>query len=83
MRAKHLRRVSTKNINFKTSDALKSHTERSLKKHKEMDGRLTTFLNDCMRQFTIQMRSPDTIPVYPLEFVTKKNEPVGEGEKRK
>lgn len=83
MRRKQAGRVSTKNINFKTTDSLKSHTERALKRHKEMDGRLTTFLNDCMRQFTIQMRSAESAPVYPLEFVTKKIEtPEPDGKKK-
>ncbi len=83
MPRKQSRRVSIKNVNFKTPEALKAHTERSLRKHKEMDGRLSTFLNDCMRQFTIQMRSVDSVPLYPLEFVTKKIEAAPEGEIKK
>lgn len=68
------RRVSTTNINFKTSAALKAECERALKRHKDMDGRLTTFFNDCMRQFVIQMRNKSSAPAYPLEFVVKSAE---------
>lgn len=71
MPRKHSRRVSIANVNFKTSATLKAECERALKRRKDMDGRLTTFLNDCMRQFVIQNRHADA-PAYPLEFVTKK-----------
>lgn len=71
MNRKPSRRVTIKNINFKANEAIKAETEREIKRRKDMDGRLTTFLVDCMRQFVIQSRNPDSVPVYPLEFVTK------------
>lgn len=71
MKRKHSTRVKTTNVNFRVSDSLKSQCERELKRRKDMDGRLTTFLNDCMRQFIIQNRTSETEPVFPLEFVSK------------
>jgi len=70
MRKTH--RLPPTNINFRTTASLKAECERAVKKHPDMDGVMTTFFEDCMKQFVVQMRNPGRTPVYPLEFVAKK-----------